>query len=63
MAIVMNPVVYDEVEKWKRFYQQAKPFPHVVIDNFLDEALALSCLQDFPDTSKMYSSRVYMFGE
>ena len=50
MAIVMNPVVYgsNEVEKWKRFYQQAKPFPHVVIDNFLDEALALGCLQDFP---------------
>lgn len=63
MALVINPTIYDEVDQRASLFQQAKPFPHVVIDNFLDEEVALGLLQDFPDISEMYSSRVYMFGD
>ena len=36
-------------------YMNAAPFPHIAIDDFLDEAMLRSCLETFPDQDKQDS--------
>ena len=45
--------------KLKSNYQNAKPFPHIVIDNFFKEELLSEILKDFPDLSKLRNSKKY----
>ncbi|MEM1322678.1 MAG: 2OG-Fe(II) oxygenase [Bacteroidota bacterium] len=37
-----------ELPGWKAAYQQAQPYPHIVIDGFLEEAIARQVLKEFP---------------
>ena len=62
MLNAINPKVYNEVDKLAKLFQVASPFPHVVIDSFLNESIAENILENFPDTSAMHLSRHYMFG-
>ncbi|MBW4615767.1 MAG: 2OG-Fe(II) oxygenase [Desmonostoc vinosum HA7617-LM4] len=61
MAHVINPIVYEKAKDWASIYHAAKPFPHVVIDNFLDESLAENLLKCFPEISQMSRSHHYLF--
>ena len=38
----------DLAKKYSSEYSQAKPFPHVVIDNFLPEGVFDNILNEFP---------------
>lgn len=42
-------------ESLREQYRAARPFPHVVIDDFLPEALAEDCLRLFPDLGQSES--------
>ncbi len=44
-------------------FAKASPFPHLVIDDFLDENVAEGLLAEFPAPDAMPRSRDYMFGE
>jgi Rps23 Pro-64 3,4-dihydroxylase Tpa1-like proline 4-hydroxylase len=57
----VNPTVYDKYKDWVSLYHAAIPFPHVVIDNFLNESLAEDLLRDFPSISVMGRSHHYFF--
>lgn len=61
MLCAINPSIYSEVEKLSLLFQTAIPFPHVVIDNFLNESVANSLLEDFPSNSVMHRSHHYLF--
>lgn len=39
---------YNESNKFQEIFNSAKPFPHVVIDNFLDSKVAEECITNFP---------------
>lgn len=43
-------------------FQQAKPFPHLVLDDFLDPEVAGALLAEFPAVDAMPKSRDYIFG-
>lgn len=43
----------DLASKYQDAYLQAKPFPHVVIDNFLPESLLDSILDEFPKVNSI----------
>lgn len=40
----------DKGKEFRESYQTAEPFPHIVIDDFLPEALLERCLDQFPRT-------------
>ncbi|MBO3458555.1 2OG-Fe(II) oxygenase [Aetokthonos hydrillicola Thurmond2011] len=61
MPCVINPDIYKEVETFSQLFATATPFPHVVIDNFLDESLANALINDFPKNSSMHRSHHYLF--
>lgn len=61
MLCAINPNIYSEVEKLSLLFRTAIPFPHVVIDNFLDESVANGLLKDFPEVSIMHRSHHYLF--
>jgi 2OG-Fe(II) oxygenase superfamily len=61
MFDAINPDVYHRVEDLSDQFQVAVPFPHVVIDNFLDRSIVESLCQDFPEISSMYRSHHYLF--
>lgn len=44
-------------------FATAQPFPHVVIDDFLDHDFALQLLGEFPAAEEMPHSRDYVFGD
>lgn len=44
-------------------FKNAAPFPHVVIDDFLDVGTAEGLLEEFPSPEAMPRSRDYMFGD
>lgn len=44
-------------------FKSAAPFPHVVIDDFLDTDTAEGLLEEFPAPDAMPRSRDYMFGD
>ena len=41
----------NDVEYYKKNYQEAKPYPHIVFDNFLPEEIAELILDQFPDAN------------
>ena len=41
----------NDVERHKKTYQEAKPYPHIVFDNFLPEEIADLILDEFPDAN------------
>lgn len=43
----------DLASEYRKVYSQAKPFPHVVIDNFLPESLLDSILDEFPQVNSI----------
>lgn len=47
---MFGPWIRDDeaLERLRRFFQSARPFPHVVIDGFLEEGLAQRCCRAFP---------------
>lgn len=40
-------------DKYRQEYSSAKPFPHIVIDNFLPKAMLDSVLEEFPSPEKI----------
>jgi hypothetical protein len=44
-------------------FRSARPFPHVVIDSFLDPALARALVDEFPAIDEMPKSRDYVFSD
>ena len=42
-------VNWDQIEKLAKNWREADPFPHMVVDNFLDHDLALKLEDEFPD--------------
>ena len=47
---------YTLSDKLKIQYQTAKPFPYIVIDNFLPEFLLKSCLEEIKKHKKWFSN-------
>jgi hypothetical protein len=48
---------YSLSEKFKVQYRTAKPFPYIVIDNFLPEFLLKSCLNEIKKHDEWYSNQ------
>ena len=44
-------------------FKNADPFPHIVVDGFLDPDFAFRLYQEFPSVEAMPKSRDYMFGD
>ena len=61
MFCAINSSIYNEVEKFSLLFKTAIPFPHVVIDNFLNESVADELLKDFPEISAMHRSNHFLF--
>jgi Rps23 Pro-64 3,4-dihydroxylase Tpa1-like proline 4-hydroxylase len=53
----------DRAEELKTEFQEAKPFPLLVIDDFLDTEVAEKLLAEFPSPDAMPKSRDYVFGD
>ena len=50
----LQPAYLEELaQKYHREYSKGKPFPHIVIDNFLPESLLERVLGEFPDSRKI----------
>ena len=50
----LKPEYLEELaNKYSKEYSQGKPFPHIVIDNFLPESLLYQILEEFPDPQKI----------
>ena len=49
---------YTLSDKLKIQYQTAKPFPYIVIDNFLPEFLLESCLEEIKQHDEWYSNQM-----
>ena len=45
-----DPGVGDAGAEFHQQYVTAKPFPHIILDNFLDEELAQICMLEFPES-------------
>jgi len=54
MADIVNPKIWDKSSSFQREYAQARPFPHFVVENFLDEKFGQKIYEEFPafDTKK-----------
>jgi hypothetical protein len=50
---------YSDPEKLNVSYTTNKPFPHIVLDNFIDEGLLKGVLDEFPDLSEVKSRREF----
>ena len=46
-----DPQIAADGRQFQHEYISAKPYPHIVLDNFLDEDTLELCLRDFPDFS------------
>jgi Rps23 Pro-64 3,4-dihydroxylase Tpa1-like proline 4-hydroxylase len=54
LSFCLDPDYLDELAtKYQDTYQQAQPFPHIVIDDFLPESVLESILSEFPDPNKI----------
>ena len=50
----IQPEYLEELaNKYQKEYSQGKPFPHIIIDNFLPEPLLDSVLEEFPNSKKI----------
>ena len=47
---------YHDSDKYSEIYKKAKPFPHVVFDNFFNQDLLESVLKEFPDLKNIDKS-------
>jgi hypothetical protein len=47
----------------KERFETAQPFPHLVLDDFLEGSVADGLLAEFPDLERMNRSRDYVFGD
>lgn len=45
---ILNPRILDETQEHRSRFASAVPFPHLVLDDFLDEAFARELLATFP---------------
>ena len=63
MLKTINADVSKVTDKLADQYSVADPFAHIVIDNFLEYAVAEKLLSEFPDTSIMYRSNHYIFNK
>jgi Rps23 Pro-64 3,4-dihydroxylase Tpa1-like proline 4-hydroxylase len=61
MREAISTTIYNSVEQLSAQFQMAVPFPHVVIDNFLNSPIADSLYQNFPEISVMHRSHHYLF--
>lgn len=61
MPCAINPSIYQEVATFAKLFSTAIPFPHIVIDNFLNESVANVLMNDCPDTSSMQRCQHYLF--
>ena len=50
---------YHDVVTLKKIYKNNKPFPHIVLDNFVDEKLLNNVLNEFPDLSTIENKRSF----
>ena len=50
---------YHDVVHLKKIYKNNKPFPHIVLDNFVDKELLDNVLNEFPDLSKIEHKRSF----
>lgn len=48
MSRIVQNWVWEEIPKLNREYAQAQPFPHFVVDDFLDESFSRKLLAEFP---------------
>jgi len=58
---MINPInpIYSDPEKLNVSYTTNKPYPHIVLDNFIDEGLLKGILDEFPDLSEVKSRREF----
>jgi len=54
MRSLINPK-YSDPDKLNVTYTKNKPFPHIVLDDFIDDKLLKGVLDEFPDLSKVKS--------
>ncbi len=47
---------YHDSDKYSEIYKKAKPFPHIVFDNFFNQDLLESVLKEFPDLKNIDKS-------
>ena len=47
------------IRKKKYIYQSGKPYPHIVIKNYFDKNFLSKVLDEFPNLSKISSSKNY----
>jgi hypothetical protein len=52
----------DQADELREQFRTARPFPLLVIDDFLDDATARALLREFPAPDAMPRSRDYVFG-
>ena len=50
---------YHDVVPLKKIYKNNKPFPHIVLDNFIDEELLNNVLDEFPDLYTVENKRSF----
>ena len=48
MATIVNPHIWERIPELHSAYRGANPFPHFVVENFLDETFARQLLAEFP---------------
>lgn len=59
---MINQFFKDNVESLARQYQHAEPFPHTVLENFLDESILESVLDEFPDIFNLPQDQKVIYG-
>lgn len=59
---IVNARWLDEPGRLAAGFASATPFPHLLLDDFLDESFANALLAEFPAVGDMPKSRDYMFG-
>ena len=50
---------YCDASVLKKTYKNNEPFPHIVLDNFVDEGLLNNVLDEFPDLSTIEDKRSF----
>jgi hypothetical protein len=58
----INPVHLTNTERRRDEFLTGDPFPHLVLDDFLDDELARALTEEFPSIDAMPRSRDYVFG-
>jgi hypothetical protein len=48
MSTIVNPSIWERIPEFRKDYQEARPFPHFVVENFLDEPFSRKLFREFP---------------